>query len=153
MQNSLFVEGVDFFATAKKDQGIVGRRSQMFFRRDLAVYCRHYPGTSCHPFCKKGNSDRELACRHYLGTSCHPFCKKGNSDRELACRHYPGTSCHLFCKKGNSDRELACRHYLGTSCHPFCRRGILPINVFLIFLKSNKLIAQKKLQSINRWRW
>ncbi len=35
MQNSPFVEGVDFFATAKKDQGSVGSRSQMFFRRDL----------------------------------------------------------------------------------------------------------------------
>ena len=42
-QNSPFLEGVDFFATAKKDQGSVGSRSPMIIQRDPTVACRHYP--------------------------------------------------------------------------------------------------------------
>ena len=84
-QNSPFLEGVDFFATAKKDQGSVERRSPMFFRRDPAVYCRHYP-VFFHKLSlmKKSTPSTEgefrsrSACKHYSARyRLHPFYRRG----------------------------------------------------------------------------
>ncbi len=62
LQNSPFLEGVDFFATTKKDQGSVGRHGTMPLRRDPSIVLpTTTPSTfGRHPFYKKGNLDRSL---------------------------------------------------------------------------------------------
>ena len=45
----------------QKDQGSVGARSPMSFRKDPTVCCRHYPvDLRSPPLLKNGNLDRSL---------------------------------------------------------------------------------------------
>ena len=71
------MEGVDFSISDslwKKTKVVLGADRRWVFRVDPTVACRHYPGTSCHPFCKKGNSDRDRlkdTAKHQIHG--HPF--------------------------------------------------------------------------------
>ena len=77
--NSPSVEGVDFRISAnlwKKTKVVSGEDRRCFFEEDLAVTCRHYPGTSCHPFYKRGIPDRVLLANTTPPSLCPP--QKGN---------------------------------------------------------------------------
>ena len=107
------MEGVDFFATAKKDQGSVVRRSQMFFQKILPCVANTTPSVfDRHPFLREGEFCPSSACQHYpVGLRPPPLLREGEFCPSSACQHYPAPlRLHPFYKQGEFYTEFCYRH-------------------------------------------